>query len=221
MSRGKCVSEIPLTRTSTGGNRHWLDYRHVCCHLQETLTGWLRLCHTLTVKFRRIAPASFFLYGCCWRDGACSACGCWALLIPHSGKQETQRAHSDTTAAPSLPCQHPHAPEQLLQPLLPASGSWRLHREFPGSVSTLVSFGWQRTEPHGCLSPKQGHQPWSPLQLPSKGQTLENAPSRNNCSISLPWTFCAFLCPSYWGNSYEKSSSVSTKVNHKFENQRS
>lgn len=50
--------------------------------------------------------------------------GAEPLHIPHSVKQECQHAHSGTTAAPSLSCQHPHTPEQLPQPSLPAPGSW-------------------------------------------------------------------------------------------------
>lgn len=84
MSRGHCGGMMPTTRTSTGGNSCSLDHRHVCfVTWMDTLTAWTGLCHTLTPKFKRIAPASFFIYFIAAAEEmehvcteCTSACGC-------------------------------------------------------------------------------------------------------------------------------------------------
>lgn len=82
--------------------------------------------------------------------------------------------HKSVSVLPVAPQQPPHCPASIHTALSSCSNLGCLPQdrggstELPGSVSTLVSFGWQRTEPHGCL--KQGHQPCTPSSCHLKGK---------------------------------------------------
>lgn len=209
-SRGKCVRVMSPTRTSTGGNSHCLDYRHMGCHL-EGHTNWVTKAvpypHTKIQINCSCKLLSLWLLLKGW-----SMLSLWLLSPSRSLTLENKRL-SVLTVTPQRP---PHCPPSIHTPLSSCSNLCCLPQDRGGSTESFqvqwvlwCVLAGKGQSPMAASVPNRGHQPQSTLQLPSKGQTLENAPSRSNCTISLPWTFCAFLCPSYWGNSHEKSNSVS------------
>lgn len=169
---------------------------------RDTLTGWLRLCHTLTLKFRRIASCKLLPSWLLLKRW--SMLSLW-LLSPSTSLTLENKSVSVLTVTPQQPS---HCPASIPHPWAAAPTFAACSRivEAPQRVSRFTEyFGvfWLAKDRASWLPQSQTGAPaLQPLQLPSKGQSLENAPSRNNCRISLPCTFCAFLCPSYWGNSH-------------------
>lgn len=203
--RSNYVGMVPTTRTTTGGTAaHWTtDTCALSPEWMNTFTVWTNCavptCWTSNRSFNLLG----LLHSSCCREiwkGCTSAYGYWAS--PHPSHWKTRA---------SVCPQHQSSP---LRP--PASTHTSLsgcpNLSCPSEERGGTTEGFQVQWALCCLSAGRGR---SPVVTPARGrgkaevQTWENAPSRNNCGISLACSFCAFLCPIYCGNLHEKSNSVS------------
>lgn len=195
-SRGKCVRMMSLTRTSSGGNSHCLDYRHVCCHL-EGHTNWVTKAvpypHTKIQMNCSCKLLSLWLLLKRW-----SMLSLWLLSPSTSLTLENKRLSVLTV----IPRQPPHCPASIHTPLSSCSNLCCLPQNHGGSTESFqvqwvlwCFLAGKGQSPMAASVPNRGTSPEAPSSCHLKGKLWKMLHPEATALSHSPEPFVPFFVP--------------------------